>query len=300
MISADSLKKAVYKTLVYSSLFDFPLTSYEVYRYLIELKIGQGPIRNRLPKLRGVFKKEGYFFIGSESDLVARRIKRKSISQKKWLLAKKTARLLSVIPTIEMIGITGGLAMENADEEDDIDFLIITSPGLLWVTRFFATVLLDLLGIRRKPGEKNVKDLMCLNMFLDKRYASVSDTERNIYLAHEVLQVKPLLNRRHTYEYFLGQNKWTEKFLPNLRDIKNNNLNALSCSSPGKLSVILSIVFYPIEYLFYFMQKKYMEKKMTSEKISPHQIQFHPGNLKGKILSKYSKKLFGVLKVFSP
>lgn len=285
----NTLKKAVLKTFIYSSLFDFPLTGYEVYYYLIELQASQEKVREILSKAKLVSKKDDYFFLNDNFNLVSKRIERKSASQQKWKIADKASRLLSCIPTIQVIGVTGGLAMNNADKEDDIDFLIIAYPGFLWITRFFSTILLDFFGLRRKPHQKNVKDLICLNMFLDTKHLGILLQDQNLYLAHEVLQMTPLLNRNHTYEYFLGQNKWVEKFLPNCWNVKNSDLQLRTFSS-HKFTLFLSALFYPLENFLYILQKKYMEKNMTSEKVNLHHIEFHPGNFKEKILSIYSKK----------
>ena len=73
------------------------------------------------------------------------RINREKISEKKFLIAKKAARILFKIPTIKFVGVTGSLAMMNANENSDIDLMIITSRGTLWLSRLVILVLLVIL-----------------------------------------------------------------------------------------------------------------------------------------------------------
>jgi len=124
-------------------------------------------------------------------------------------------RVLRLIPFIKMVAVTGNLAMRNANQEDDIDFLIITQRKRLWLSRFFAVVLLELLGKRRRPEEKEVKDKICLNMFLDEDHLEMSEKQQNLFSAHEILQLKSLYEKDDFYDKFLDQNRWVKKFLAN-------------------------------------------------------------------------------------
>lgn len=243
-----------------------------------------------LPTIEEVTQKDHYFFLHKSNDFVSKREKRRLSSVKKWAIAKKMARILSLIPTIQLIGVTGGLAVNSADESDDIDFLIVASPGFLWITRFLSSLLLDVLRARRKPYQKNVKDFICLNMFLDKDYMGIFPAARNIYSAHEVLQMRPLLNRKGTYERFLVQNRWVEEFLPNLWNIRKVEFSLSTLIVTGSASWSQKIV-YPLEWFFYVVQKGYMKKRITTERITLHQIKFHPSNLNEKIPAQYEKTL---------
>src|SRR6185312_7622187 len=118
------------------------------------------------------------------------------------------------IPTIEFAGLSGSLAMHNAEKDADIDIFIITRPNTLWLTRFLILSLLQLKGKRRAPGKKHAKDTICVNMLLDTKHMAFPKNKRNIYTAHEIIQMKPLLIRNNTYNEFLHKNKWIINFLP--------------------------------------------------------------------------------------
>lgn len=187
-------------TVAYADIFDYPLTQEELTRWMI---FGGGP-----PK-----QKKEYYFLSGRDHLVAVRQKRAAWQREKWAIARSAANILSKIPTVRLVGVTGGLAMNNAKKEDDIDLFIVTSEGWLWTSRLLATILMDFFGLRRRPNEMSVANKICLNMFTSELAALKS--ERDLFSAHEVLQMEPIFDRKNTYKKFLQANRWASKFLPN-------------------------------------------------------------------------------------
>lgn len=165
-------------------------------------------------------------------------------------------KILSYIRPITLIGYSGSMALYNAKKEDDIDLFIITSCNRLWTGRFIALFLAQCLGVRRKRGEQNVQNKVCLNLFFDEKKLEVPDVKKNIYIAHEILQMRPV-HIRHTvcdhnaklitrnsklkrktqnheksniYVRFLCENRWAYKFFPN-----GNTQNAKSVAQHARI-----------------------------------------------------------------
>jgi len=209
----DSLQKRILKTLVYAGIFDYPLTFNQLKKFLItsqkkDFKIGD-------IKLKEIAKKGNYFFLRGKEKIIKERKRKEKYADRKLKIAQQVVRVLRLIPFIKMVAVTGNLAMRNANQEDDIDFLIITQRKRLWLSRFLAVVLLELLGKRRRPEEKEVKDKICLNMFLDEDHLEMSEKQQNLFSAHEILQLKSLYEKDKFYDKFLDQNRWVKKFLAN-------------------------------------------------------------------------------------
>lgn len=212
----NPIEKSILKTVCYSDIFDFPLKKEEIYRFLIEKKVKKKDLSKALINLKKqVEEKDGYYFLPGRKDIVNLRKSREKNAEEKIQLAKKTTDILKKIPFIEMVGITGSLSMKNTPKDDDIDLFIVTKNNMLWTTRFLSTVLIEILGIRRRPNQKNVKDKICLNMFLDGSTLQVDKKDQNIYTAHEVCQLIPIFDRNGTYKKFIKKNKWIKSFLPN-------------------------------------------------------------------------------------
>lgn len=200
-------------------------------------------------------------------------------------IAKKASTILSYVPGIKMIGITGSLAMQNSSEDGDIDLMIITQKGSLWTTRAFAYLLICLFGIQRRyPNDHIQKNRLCLNMWLDESDL-VWQKNRNVYTAHEIAQMVPLVNKDKTYERFLFQNRWILDFWPNavrvtkLQSSKVTKRNFLASVTMSLCNLLTSTV----EKMAFRIQHTYMQKKITRELVTPTRALFHPHNW-GKIV----------------
>ncbi|KPJ70358.1 hypothetical protein AMJ51_02135 [Microgenomates bacterium DG_75] len=215
-------RKAILRTLAYADIFDYPLTSSEVWRFLIgQKKVGIDTLQKVLKQIQADEKQIeadiDFYFLAKRRKIIALRKKRQIWSRKKMKIARRAAGWLKLLPSIKMVAVTGALAMENSDKDDDIDLLIITAENRLWLTRLLTVLLIEMVAQRRRPGDKQVKDKICLNMFLDESHLRVPKKEQDLFAAHEVCQLKPIWERIGTYQKFIQKNQWVKQFLPNWR-----------------------------------------------------------------------------------
>lgn len=271
-----SMEFAKFKAILYADIFDCPLTKAQLKKW----KIANQESGIRTQEL-GIEKTDGYYFLRGRGIIVSLRKKREEISRKKLTKARKVVNLLRKIPTIKMIALTGGLAMQNSKREDDIDLLIVAQRGALWLSRLLSILLLDLRGLRRRPGDTDFKDKICLNMFLEENYLTLPKLEQDLYGAHEVCQIKPLLNRDNAYERFLKANSWAKQYLPNAISIINGHRQLYPIPYP----------LYPLEWLAKFLQLWYMKRRRTTEVITDHLLRFHPKDYRPMVLEEYQKRL---------
>lgn len=297
-----NISSSVLSTVAYSDIFDYPLTVREVWRFLIgdsgvtvEVVREQLAISTdyqRLPAGKaGIYTDGEFYFLRGREEIVKLRKERGKWSKEKWEIAQNTAKKLKVIPFIKMIGVTGALAMNNCKENDDIDLIIISAANSLWLTRFLMILFCPILGIkRRKRKEVFVKDKICFNLFLEENHLKIEP--ENLFLAHEICQVKPVYDRGGIYEKFMRENKWIKKYLPNASQInkitieQDNNL-----TKKGGIAILLSCHLDFMEKVAFRLQFWYMKSKMTCEKVSLHQAFFHPGDLSDKVQKEFRRRL---------
>lgn len=251
---AQNFTKGEKLSVIYHDIFDYPLTIAEMIRWRASENLNT-------EKDTSISGKNGFYYIEGKNGLIYKRALRKRVSERKMEIAKKASKLLSLIPTIKMVGVTGSLAMENSSDESDIDLMIITKKGTLWTTRLIALIALK--GKIRRAGSKEQKDKLCLNIWMDEGDL-VWKKQRNIYTAHEIGQIIPLINKDKIHQKLLWQNKWILKYWPNSVKVEKIKTER----SYGKTSLT--------EFLAYKLQLFYMKPKITREYISPTRALFHP------------------------
>lgn len=250
-------------SLYYHKLFEYPLTKNELIRWKASNIPGSFQSNEHTVKLIN-----GYYLLDSMKNSIIKRVMRTKISERKLRIAVRASNILSKIPSIKMVGLTGSLAMMNADENSDIDLMIIVQKDTLWTTRLLVLLNLILFGFKiRRAGEKEEKDMICTNIYLDE--SDLIWTKRNFFTAHEIAQVVPLANKENVYEKFILNNKWITRYWPNSVEIKKYRNGKKNVKFIGKLQGF----FNPI---CFFLQKLYMRKRITCEYVSMTKALFHP------------------------
>ena len=287
----DQLQKAIFQTLIYADIFDYPLAPRELYKFLItDEALSYSCFRKVLSRINANDKRinanENFYFLKGREEIVKIRGERKKWSQEKLEIAFRVGKRFKLIPWVKMVGITGALAMENSDENDDIDLIIVTAKKRLWLVRFFSVLLTELAGVRRRPQDKSAswRNKICLNMFLGEDHLAVPAKERNLFIAHEVCQVRLVWDKENTYERFLWENRWVKDYLPNAVKMKSK---VKSQKSKVKSQ---NDLFNFLEKIIYKFQLAYMKPRRTIEKIEESRVLFHPRDCSGWVMREYKRR----------
>lgn len=280
------MERAILKTLIYADIFDYPLLSHEVHKWLIGKKLSIEQVEKilkRLVKNRKIGFKDGMYFLRGRKELTGKRLQNETISQKYYQKALWIGRIFKLIPWIQLVGISGSLAMRNADKQADIDLFIISRSKRVWLTRLLAALILELAGQRRsrEAGKKDSAGKICLNLLLSEEALEQS---HNLYMAHEVLQMKVLWDRDKMYKKFLEANIWTDSFLPNWIGMSGVERGI------GKTIRRRWKIFDILEKIFETLQIRYMGKFSGHEKVSDQVLYFHPDDIGGWVVKEYQRK----------
>lgn len=299
------LSALILATLAYSDIFDYPLTAKEISRWLVgstnwdnkdKSKLADVSLSNIETELKlllqakkvesyRVTKTIFYFLPGRQSIINIRKICL-HYSKDKWQIAQKAALVLRRLGWIKMVGVTGALAMDNCQEGDDVDLLIITSKGRLWLTRPLAILALRLSGLKvRRYGDTNVKNKLCPNMFIEEGDFLIK--QHNLYTAHEVAQTKPIVNKNGSFGLFIKTNSWVSNYLPNSRLSYGEKKPSRRRCLVNILTSLLTL----LNRFAYRLQCRYMNLKRTNETITLSQVYFHPEMLSDKIKNSFLTRL---------
>lgn len=204
---------AIVSTLIYYDLFAFPPSSAELVRFAHRVgSDGHFSQSDLVAESAWWSSRDGYWFLKGREDLTVMRAQMTRASSFKLSKARKWARLLQIVPGVRFIGVTGSLSMESAVAEDDIDLLVVTARDRLWSTRALVLAALWACGVKRADdGHPEHPDRVCANIFLQEDDLAIRD--RNIFIAHEICQMLPLLGPA-VYRRFVQANRWVAEYLP--------------------------------------------------------------------------------------
>lgn len=206
----EPIEAAILQTILYADVFNFPLTIAEIHHFFIHHEpISEAEIRRTLAtstRLQGCLHiTNEYIARTGREDLIALRQTRCAVSRELWPLAIAYGRWLARLPFVRMVALTGALAMHNArHHRDDLDYLLVTRPGRVWLARAFSILLVRLARLRGVE--------VCPNYVLAETH--LEQQRRDIFIAHEVAQMVPLYGRA-VYERMRERNTWVIGYLPN-------------------------------------------------------------------------------------
>jgi hypothetical protein len=295
--SESPFRRDVMRTLLYYDLWGYPLTLSELHAFypshagsLSEFASTLG----LLVKEGGVREDRGYYCVpGAPEGCVDRRLKGERHARRMWLVARTAAHIMKRFPFIRGVFVSGDLSKNSTRRGSDVDFLILTEPGRLWIAR-------TLLILFKKVVLLNRKKYFCVNSFAATDNLRVA--ERNIYHAAEIAQLKPLYNTR-LFEAYIVANGWIREYFPNF------HTSALRFPPASeRRSIIQRLAELPFgllpagridAYLMHMMEKFWEEhypqfdSRTRAEifRCAPGESRAYAGNYQGKVLLAYEEKL---------
>jgi len=271
---------AVIKTLSYSGVFGFPLSFYQISNNLISLeKFSDKKIKKELEKLiekRVVKKAKGKYFLTALKH--HDRDKRLKITNEIIKKNKPYIEIISKVPWLKMVAITGSVANQNTEKGSDIDLFFVTEKNRLWISRALVFLILKILG--KLPEDKSKREI-CPNIFLDESKMGWAKKKRNLYVAQNIISLMPFLWRDDTYFKFMQANKWIEKYYVNFKV----NFPEKYSKNKGQGSLIMNF----LENIARKIQMNRMKKSITTETVNSKLIHFNKNDSTKIILTKYRK-----------
>ncbi|MDP2683564.1 MAG: hypothetical protein Q8P20_00765 [bacterium] len=300
--------KAILSTLAYFDIFDYPMTEFEIWKFLFfeqktSEKIEYMDVRNLL--LRNDLKdkvdfKDGYYFLRGRDDIINTRRRRYALAERKYMKAMRVIKVLRFFPFIKMIAVCNTLAFNNSRREADIDLFIITRRKRVWQSRFWVTGFLKIFKMR--PRQDKSQDTICSTFFVDEDHLNLEKlliNENDIYLKYWIRQVVPIYNEG-IYDRFWQENSWIDNNLPNILSIDTSPRRKVKKLSWCKRIINIIALLLP-EKLFKNYQLKIMPAKLkelanqdTRVIVSDCMLKFHDNDRRAIFLDKWisNKKNF--------
>lgn len=200
-------EEAILQTVLYADIFDYPLTPAEIHYYLISTSVASERVLALLENsawLRArLLVTRGFVTVRGRQSIAAVREARAGSSAQLWPAARRWAAVIGALPFVRMVAVTGALAVDNSPAGDDIDYLIVTAPGRVWLARAMAVAVVR---VARLFGVG-----LCPNYVL--AHSALGQQRRNLFIAHDLAQMVPLVGRA-VYADMRAANQWSVEYLP--------------------------------------------------------------------------------------
>jgi hypothetical protein len=270
-----SAELAIARSVVYASLFDYPLTLAQLRQTLIES--AQTPSQvlatyNGSAMLQEAIEfRDGFFYPKGRGDLVVERRRREGRSRAFLRKHRILLQLICALPYVRMIALSGSIAHLNLEGTGDLDLFIVTRGRRVWSTTVAVVVLSKLMGLRR---------IVCANFVVaDSRLVL---EQQDLFTASQVIHLKPLVGR-DVFLQLLDKNPFVFRFYPNFHAADAASLPFRPSRSLGWLRGLLERVLAPIaplaEAICRSAYRSYLRRRAASWR-SPAQVRLQADCLK--------------------
>lgn len=278
----NNLEQDILNTITYFDIFNFPLTSFEIWKNLYS-KTSSSLVdilhvldNSELLKSK-LDKKESFYFLKNREDIIDKRKNNYIISYNKYKKGIKFIKLISHFSCFKAIFVSNNLSIDNSKHESDIDLFIVSKKNRIWTSRFISAFLAKILFLR--PTEKTKKDKICLSIFIDKQDLNLKKvcSKKDAHFLYWINQVVPIFDPSNVYLNFVKANNWIKDDLSNIFEYKTGYKRVLPNNIKLKIFRKFSNIFSNDYFENFF---KNIETKIF------------PDSIKQKILNKNSEDVF--------
>lgn len=198
---------AIARSVIYASLFDYPLTLDQLHYSLIEsdqTKLEILAVFEGSELLRDIIEyRDGFFFPAGRGDLVAERRRREARSDAFLAEHQLALRLICALPFTRLVALSGSIAHRNLEPGGDLDLFIVTRGSRVWTVTLMLLVLTRLLRRRRT---------ICANFVLADSRLTVD--QQDLFTANQVIHLQPLIGAE-LIDRFRAANPFVRACYPN-------------------------------------------------------------------------------------
>ncbi len=202
-----SRELAIARSVIYASLFDYPLTLDQLHHSLIESDQTRSEILavyDGSEPLHGIVEfRDGFFFPKGRADLIAERRRREERSRAFLRRHRRVLQLICALPFTRLVAVSGSIAHLNLEAGGDLDLFIVTRGRRVWTVTVAVLVLTKLLRRRRT---------VCANFVLADSHLAIE--QQDLFTANQVIHLKPLIGD-DLLDAFLAANPFVIRYYPN-------------------------------------------------------------------------------------
>lgn len=207
MIPTREQELAVLRSVIYASLFEYPLTLAQLESSLVGVRANAAAIESWCREsdllMAAIEQRDGFYFPAGRDGLVSTRARREALSRDMLERDRRILSFVSGMPFVRMVALSGSLAHLNAEGTADLDLFVITAPHRVWCVTVATLVLAKLLGWRKR---------VCINYVISERAMSIEP--QDLFSANQIIHLRPI-SGHHVFQRFVQQNGFVRQVYPN-------------------------------------------------------------------------------------
>ncbi len=218
----NDLEKSIIKTIAYFDVFNFPLTTLEIWKWLYRprekytLQEVREVLESSLELQNRVTLQEGFFSLKKRDNIYLLRKQNNNWAERKFQKTVRLVKIFRYLPFVRMIAVCNNLSYSNSKDSSDIDLFIITKKNQIWLARCYCLLILKFFGLR--PSIENHRDKFCLSFFIDEGYLDMQGVmlgQHDVHFVYWFSQFLPIYDPDNLFAKLRTANSWCQEYLPN-------------------------------------------------------------------------------------
>ena len=272
-----SRELAIARSVIYASLFDYPLTLEQLRRTLIESDQTAAEIvavYDGSALLQQMIEyRDAFFFPAGRRDLIAERFRREARSRDFVRRHERLLRVLCALPFTRLVALSGSIAHMNLESTGDLDLFIVTRGRRVWTVTVAVLLVAKLLRRRR---------IVCANFVVADTHLRLE--QQDLFTANQLISLRPLIGAE-LWDGLLAANPFIARLYPNAAT-PPAGIDAIGHRDPagrGHLKRLLEIVLSApapiVESICRWLYARHLRRKSGTWR-SPDQVSLRSDYLK--------------------
>lgn len=310
-LCVTELEQSIIKTLCWFSVFEYPITSFEIHKWLLEPKrpFDLSDVCRVLETSewlkKYVWQKSGFFGLKlidgktvESDDWILKRQKGYLDTVKKMRVLKHVGIYFQLFGSVRMVSAVNSIAWSQTQPKSDIDLFVVTKPNSIWFTRFWMVLPFVILNARPMGQDSNLrsgKQVFCFSFFLSEDSLSMKQMQlddEDYYLPLWIKSMIPILDRRQMLRKIRLENSWINKYIPNAQ-FRSVHVLHRPKYIPSLLfpTPISNHVYRKIQERRFPVSIRTLANKDTRVIVSDSVLKFHDGDRRAFFRDEFKKRL---------
>lgn len=296
-VSSESLDEAIFKTVAFFDVFDFPLRMQELSERLLAYEATEDEVRGVAEVSQRVHFVDGYVILPGREEIIARRQTNLACDLELWKTIQRYLWIFQAVPGVVSVSICNRLAMTQGAVESDIDIFVVAREGRMFFVRSCLLLLTHIFGVRRHDDKVSAR--FCLSFFVDRSSTNLerlAEGPSDIYLAYWTLLLHPVVGALD----MCRENPWLAKFFS--QRVLEQQRGGTASPRFSFIRLLLSVV--SAGWLGDFIERRLMAWQLPRAQakyqalgrpfgvvLSEHTLKFHDRDMRNEYLVAWEERL---------